>query len=104
MEVFIGNLSAKAKLIEIHNILGELEMHSDFSTYEGKNCDHSQYHFVVVTTKDKIQAAELIDRLNGFEFAERLLEVREYIHRDDKSQKQWAGEDRRINEQMVLTL
>ncbi len=102
MEVFIGNLSAKTKLIEIHNILGELEMHSDFSTHEGKNCDHSKYHFVVVNTKNKTQAVELINRLNGFEFKGRQLDVRKYIHRDNK--KQWQGEDRRINEQMPLAL
>ncbi len=41
MEVFIGNLSAKDKLIELHNILGEFEMHSDSSIDEGKSCDHS---------------------------------------------------------------
>jgi len=104
MDVFIGNLSAKAKLIEIHNILGEFEMHSDFTTHEGKTCDHSQYHFVVVTTDNLIQANELIARLDGFEFSGQPLDVREYIHRDIKTQKQWQGDDRRINEQMALTL
>ncbi len=101
MEVFIGNLSAKAKLIEIHNILGEFDMHSDFTTHEGKNCDHSQYHFVVVITKDEIEAKKLINRLNGYDFIGRKLDVREYMHRDVDKQNKWQGDDRRINEQLV---
>lgn len=104
MEVFIGNLSAKTKLIEIHNILGEFQMHSDFSTYEGKNCDHSKYHFVVVKAGNKIQADDLIKRLNGYECKGQALDVREYIHRNVEKQNQWKGEDRRINEQMPLAL
>lgn len=104
MEVFIGNLSAKTKLIEIHNILGEFQMHSDFSTYEGKNCDHSKYHFVVVKSDSEKLADDLINRLNGYEFDGQALDVREYIHRDVKKQNQWKGEDRRINEQMSLAL
>ena len=104
MEVFIGNLSAKAKLIEIHNILGEFEMHSDFSTHEGKNCDHSQYHFVVVRVKDENKAKQLILRLNGSDFVGRQLDVREYIHRNMSQEDQWQSEDRRINEQIPLVL
>jgi len=104
MEVFIGNLSAKAKLIEIHNILGEFEMHSDFSTYEGKNCDHTQYHFVVVCIKDENQAKQLILRLNGSDLIGQQLDVREYIHRDINAGCHWKGKDRRINEQIPLAL
>ncbi|MBL7002643.1 MAG: hypothetical protein ISR69_01280 [Gammaproteobacteria bacterium] len=104
MEVFIGNLSAKAKLIEIHNILGDYNMHSDFTTFEGKKCDHSKYHFVVVTVGAEKQALELISRLNKMEFCGQLLDVREYIHRDTARQQQYCGVDRRINEQLVLAI
>lgn len=104
MDVFIGNLSAKTKLTELHNILGEFEMHSDFTTYEGKHCDHTKYHFVIVNTSDQQQAHKLIKRLKGFELKGRKLEVREYVHRNVNSQQQWDGVDRRINEQLTLAL
>ncbi len=103
MEVFIGNLSAEAKLIEIHHILGEHDMHSDFTTHEGKACDHSKYHFVVVKVVDREQGNALIGRLNGLDFCQRQLDVREYIHRDQNLQH-WDGDDRRINEQIALAL
>ena len=104
MDVFIGNLSAKTKLTELHNILGEFEMHSDFTTYEGKHCDHTKYHFVVVSTEDNNQAKKLMKRLNGFELMGRQLDVREYIHRKTKEGEAWQGDDRRINQQLCLAL
>jgi len=104
MEVFIGNLSAEATLVEIHNILGEFQMHSDFTTHEGKTCDHTQYHFVVVNTANSEQAEKLITRLNGYELCGMQLDVRKYIHRSIEQQAQWQGEDRRVNEQMPLAL
>ena len=104
MDVFIGNLSAAAKLIEIHHILGQYEMHTDFTTYEGKDCDHRTYHYVIVTTANKEQAQALIKRLNGVDFCGQPLEVREYIQRDHSNQHTWDGKDRRINEQLSLAL
>lgn len=104
MEVFIGNLSADAKLIEIHHILGAYEMHSDFTTHEGKDCDHRKYHYVIVAINSNEQAKALIERLNGTEFCGQPLEVREYIQRDESLQQSWQGENRRINEQLHLAL
>lgn len=104
MEIFIGNLSANAKLIEIHHILGAHQMHSDFTTFEGKDCDHRQYHFVIINAKSEENGHTLIKQLNGLEFYGKSLEVREYIHRNVQKQTQWKGDDRRINEQMPLEL
>ncbi len=104
MEIFIGNIPAEAKLIELYHILGAQQMHSDFSTHEGRDWDHRKYHFVIVNTENRSQGVALIQRLSGTEISDRKLDIREYIHRENKDQSIWNGEDRRINKQLALNL
>lgn len=97
MEVFIGNLSAETRLLELQNILGNYIMHLDFTTHEGRDCDHRKYHFVVVNAKNRDEGMALIERLNGMNLVGNALDVHEYIHRDQQKSEQWQGENRRIN-------
>lgn len=99
MEIFIGNLPADGRLIELEELLGGLSIHSRFEMRIGFDRYSRNYHFFVVYTESDADGQALIERINGVHFGENRLTAREYIRRteDTAHAADWDGTERRIN-------
>jgi len=99
MDVFIGNLPADGKLVELEDLLGGKTVHSRFERRMGRDRFDKHYHYFVVFTDSDQEGYGLIERLNGVVFEGRRIAAREFIRRADRpsSRPAWSGEDRRIN-------
>ena len=99
MDVFIGNLPADGKLVELEDLLGGKTVHTRFERRMGRDRFDKDYHYFVVFTDSDNEGHGLIERLNGLVFDGRRISAREYIRRADRhpSVPSWSGEERRIN-------
>lgn len=99
MEIFIGNLPADGKLVELNALLDGLRLHTRFEVFSGKDGFANNYHYFVVQTDNDAQGQALIERLNATQFHNNTLTVREFIRRGKTTtaRQTWSGKDRRIN-------
>lgn len=99
MEIFIGNLPADGRLIELEALLGGLSVNSRFETRTGLDCYDKNYHFVVINADSDAEGRALIERISGSHFKGNRLAAREYIRRteDTAPAADWDGMERRIN-------
>ncbi|MBK1721613.1 RNA-binding protein [Thiocystis violacea] len=95
MEVFIGNLPARATLLELTSFLEGVELRPDFQCHEGRDRNDRNYHYFVARIPDHEAGRALIRRLNGLFFRGQAIEAREYRPRAPCSD--WQGEERRVN-------
>ncbi len=96
MNVFIGNLPDAAKLVELHDLVGDFELRADYQCHRGRDSNGVFYHYFIARTENQQQGAQLIKRLDGMIFKGKVLSVRECITRNPQG-NDWQGEDRRIN-------
>jgi hypothetical protein len=99
MDVFIGNLPASGRLVELEVLLAGLPVHSRFERRIGLDSLDKNYHFIVISTASDAQAQALIERLDGLYFEGNRLIAREYVRRgkDTSAPADWDGAERRIN-------
>ena len=99
MDVFIGNLPAYGRLIELEELLGGLPARSRFERRIGLDSLDKNYHFFVIRTESESQGQALIESLNGMYFGGNRLIAREYVRRgkDAAALADWDGTERRIN-------
>jgi hypothetical protein len=96
MFVFIGNLPGDTQLTEIQKLLGERDMQFDYTAYQGRLSNDSDYHFILVKMENSESADSLIDKLRGKSFRGVELDARHFIKR--KKQNNWIESERRINQ------
>jgi hypothetical protein len=99
MEIFIGNLPADGRLIDLTQILQGQRLHSRFEMHMGRDSFDSNYYYFVVITETDDEGRALIERLNGMLFNGNRLLVREFIQRSEDSApaSDWDRQERRIN-------
>jgi hypothetical protein len=97
MDVFIGNLPAEGKLVELDDLLGGGDVHTRFERCLGRDRFDKNYHYFVVFTDSDDEGYALIQRLDGLVFDGCRISARKYIRRADFSGSSWTGEERRIN-------
>ena len=99
MDVFIGNLPANGRLIDLEEILGGQSLHSRFELRTGKDCFDRDYHYFVVFDQSAGEAKALIEALNERDFKGNQLTAREFVRREECNSpaEDWNREERRVN-------
>ncbi len=99
MDVFIGNLPAEARLLEIQDLLGGQSVHTRFERRMGRDCFDKDYHYFIVFTSSDNEGRALIDSLNGKIFDGCRITAREFIKRADCNApaRDWDRRERRFN-------
>ncbi len=99
MDVFIGNLPAEGKLVELEELLGLQVLHSRFERRAGRDCFDKGYHYFVIFTDSDDEGSALIERLDGVEFKGNRITAREFHQRleGNAPAANWDRKDRRVN-------
>ncbi len=99
MDVFIGNLPAEARLLEIQDLLGGQSVHTRFERRMGRDCFDKDYHYFIVFTASDDEGLALIHSLNGRIFDGSRITAREFIKRADCNApaRDWDRRERRFN-------
>lgn len=100
MDVFIGNLPADGKLVELEELLGLQVLHSRFEMRAGRDCFDKSYHYFVIYTDSDDEGWALIKRLNGMKFKANRIIAREFHQRVESNLPagDWDREERRVND------
>lgn len=99
MDIFIGNLPANGRLVELEELLGGLSARSRFERRIGSDGFERNYHFFVISTETDADGLALIARINGMLFEGNRLTARQYVQRAKSTvpAADWDGIERRIN-------
>jgi hypothetical protein len=99
MEIFVGNLPADGRLIDLQEVLQGHKLHTRFEMHTGTDAFDRDYHYFIVVSETDDEGLALIERLNGMLFNGNRLTAREFIRRSDSTEPavDWNREERRIN-------